>query len=218
MTLRTPVDLLFRARGSGRSFHFTLQSRGVLLPQYGRGAHEVIGDHPETYPSTDAVGPAVATTPETMSTFDHANAAFAPHAPALPAAEPSLSFMGAPRWRFAAWPGQDDASDAAHHGGLFIRRGGKAAIARRQVRGATKDRDVPIERGRPQRHVGGPRVMDLVGSNDLMLGFLNRDEFAEFGRLRDLPLPNRFGVRFEDAQDFVAHMRITAQQTGAGLI
>lgn len=51
-----------------------------------------------------------------------------------------------------------------------------------------------------------------------MLGFLNRDELAEFGRLRDLALPNRFGVRFEHAEDFVAHMRIAAKQAGAGLI
>jgi len=149
----------------------------------------------------------VATAPQAVPLFDHTDAAFAADAPALAAPKPSLSLMGAPRRRFAARPGQDDASDAARHGRVFILGRGEAAIARGNVRCATKHRDVPIERGDPQRHVRGPRRMDLVRSNDLMLGFLNRHELAEFRRLRDLPLPNGFGVRFEDAEDFVGRLR-----------
>ena len=84
--------------------------------------------------------------------------------------------------------------------------------------GAIKDRDMSIQRRRPQRHVGGPPVVDLVGGDDLMLGFLNRDELAEFGGLRDLAFPNGFRVRFEDAEHFVGHVRIAAEQAGASLL
>ena len=76
MTVRKPMNLLFRARGSDWSFRFTVSitrrsDAEVLSPR----AHEVVGDDPETDPSTDAVGPAVATAPETMSTFEHTDSA-----------------------------------------------------------------------------------------------------------------------------------------------
>jgi len=51
---------------------------------------------------------------------------------------------------------------------------------------------------RPQRHVRRPRGMNLIRGDDLMFGFLDRDELAEFGRLRNLALPNGLGMRFKD--------------------
>lgn len=38
-------------------------------------------------------------------------------------------------------------------------------------------------------HVGRAAVVHLVGGDDLMLGFLDRHEFAEFRRLGDLAFP-----------------------------
>ena len=58
----------------------------------------------------------------------------------------------------------------------------------------------------------GRRGMDLVRRDDLMLAFLNRDELAELGGLGDLALANRFGVRLEDAEHFVGHVRVAAEQ------
>ena len=57
--------------------------------------------------------------------------------------------------------------------------------------------------------------MDGIRRDDLMLAFLDRDELAKLGWLRDLALPNRFGVRFKDAEDFVRHVRVAAEQTRA---
>ncbi len=59
--------------------------------------------------------------------------------------------------------------------------------------------------------------MDLISRDDLMLAFLNGDELAKLCRLRDLALPNRFGVWLKDAQHFVRHVRVAAEQSRAGL-
>ena len=50
--------------------------------------------------------------------------------------------------------------------------------------------------------------MDLVGSHDLMFGFLNGHQVPELVRFRDLAFADRRGVRFEEAQDFVGNVRV----------
>ena len=102
----------------------------------------------------------IATAPQTVPSFDHTDPAFAPDAPALASAKPSLSFVCASCRRLPSWSGQDHASDAAPHGGVFILRRGKAAIARRDVRWAIEQGDVPIQRRGPQRHVRRTPVVD----------------------------------------------------------
>src|SRR5205814_9949038 len=114
----------------------------------------------------------VATAPQAMPSFDHPDTAFASDTPALPAPKPSLSFMRAPRRCFPSGPRQDNASHPAAGGRLFIGGRGESTITSSDVRGTIEHRDMPIQRGRPQRHVGRTSVVHLVGGDDLMLGFL----------------------------------------------
>lgn len=142
-----------------------------------RGAHQVIRNDAEADPSSRAVRAVIATAPQAVPSFDHADAAFAADAPALSAPKPSLSFMRAPRRRFPSGPRPDDASHAPLHGRVFVLGRGKVSVAGGDVWWAVKQRDMAIERRHPQRHVGGSPLVYLVGRDDLMLRFLNRARF-----------------------------------------
>ena len=106
---------------------------------------------------------------------------------------------------------QDHASDTAVSGGPFVGRRTEAAITGGQIRSTTEDRLMSIQRRCPQRDVGWPRRMDLVGGHDLMFGFLNGHQVPELVRFRDLTFADRHGVPFEEAENFVGHVRVPAQ-------
>src|SRR6266545_5718006 len=152
----------------------------------------------------------IATAAQAMATFEHTDAAFAPDAPALAAAEPVLALIGPPRRRLRAATRQDHASDTPSRRGLFVGRRAEPTITSGQIRGTTEDRPMAIQRRCPQGDVGGPRRMDLVGGHDLMFRFLNGDQRAKLVGFRDLALANRRGVRLEDAQHFVGRVRVAA--------
>ena len=153
-----------------------------------------------------------------MSPFDHTDAAFAADAPALAPTKPPLPFVRASRRGLPSWSGQDDPPHATLHRRLFVLGRRESAIASRDIRGPIEDREVPIQRRRPQRHIGGPSFVHLVRRDDLMLGFLNRHELAEFRGLGDLAFANGFCVRLEDAQDLVGDVCITTEQARTGLV
>ena len=152
----------------------------------------------------------VATAVESVSAFEHTDAAFTADAPPLPATEPALAFIRASRGRFGAAPRQDHTSDATVDGGFFIASGCESAITGGQIRRAAEDRLMAIQRRRPQGDVGRSSRMDLVRRDDLMFRFLNGDQLAKLVGFGDLALADRLGVRFEDAQDFVGRMRVAA--------
>ena len=135
-----------------------------------------------------AVFTMVATAVESVPAFEHTDAAFTADAPALPATEPALAFIRASRGRLRTSPRQDHPSDATVGGGLFIARGCESTITGGQVRRATDDRAMPIERGRPQRGICRARGVHLVARNDLMLRFLDGNQLPKFIGRRDLPL------------------------------
>src|ERR1700680_112090 len=122
----------------------------------GRDVHQIVSDHTEADPAVHAVDAMVATAAKAMATFEHTDAAFAPDAPALAAAEPVLALIGTPRGRLGTATRQDHASDTAVGGGLFVGRRAEGAIAGGQIRRAAEDRLMPIQRRRPQGDVGRP--------------------------------------------------------------
>ena len=149
MTAREAVLLPIRAAGSLSDRFISSSSLcGGPRVQEGRGAHQIVGDDAEPDPASDAVRAMVATASQAMPTFEHTDAAFAPDAPALAAAEPALSFMRASRRRFAPGRGKITRRTPRVSGRVFILGRGKAAIARGKIRRAAEDRDVPIERRR----------------------------------------------------------------------
>ena len=87
----------------------------------------------------------VATAVESVSPFEHTDAAFAADAPPLPATEPALVFIRASRGRLRAAPRQDHAPDASVRGGPFVGGRAEAAIGSRDIRCAAKDHLMPIE-------------------------------------------------------------------------
>src|SRR4029453_5728089 len=115
-----------------------------------------------------------------MPSFDHADASFAAHAPALPTPEPSLPLMGAPRWRFSSGPRQDDALYSPHNGRLFVLRRREPPIASGDPWRTLKNRDVPIQRWRPQRRAGRPAPVPLVGGNNPVLRISIRPDVSHF--------------------------------------
>jgi hypothetical protein len=120
----------------------------------GRDVHEVVRDDAEADPPVHAVFAMVATAVESVSTFEHTDAAFTADAPPLTPTEPALAFVGVPRRRLRATTRQHDSADAAIRRRLFVGRRAEAAIPRREIRGASEDPQVPIQGGGPQGHVG----------------------------------------------------------------
>ena len=57
--------------------------------------------------------------------------------------------------------------------------------------------------------------MHRVRGDDLMLALLDRHELAEFGRLRDLALPNGFGVRLEYAEYLLGDVCVSTEEPRA---
>ena len=159
--------------------------------QEGRGAHQIVCNDTEPDPASGAVRAMIPTASQAMPSLEHTDTAFAADAPALSAAKPPLSLIGAPRRGFPTGPRQHDAADAARQRRVFILGRGEAAVRRREIRRAAEDRHVPIERGCPQRHISGSCRVDFVRRDDLMLGFLNCHELAEFCGLRNFAFPDR---------------------------
>ena len=104
MTARARVLSCDRAAGS-LTDRFILSFVSMRWPARSRKvahAHQIVGDDAEPDPAVHAVGAMVATAAQAMTSFEHTDAAFAADAPALPATEPSLPFMRAPRRRLRA--------------------------------------------------------------------------------------------------------------------
>ena len=100
-----------------------------------RGAHQVVCDDAEPDPASGAVRAMISTASQTMSSLEHTDSAFAPDTPALTAAEPTLSFVRAPRRGFPSRSRQNHSSDTAYQRRVFVFRGSKAAIGGGQIRG-----------------------------------------------------------------------------------
>ena len=134
-----------------------------------------------------AVDAMIATASESMSPFDHTDAPFAPHAPPLAASKPRLAFIRTSGRRFRPAPRQDHPADAAVGRRLFIGGGAEAAIAGGEMRRAAEDGLVPIQGRGPQDDIGRSSRMHLIGGDDLMFRFLERDRLPNSVGFEILP-------------------------------
>src|SRR5919197_709557 len=189
------------------SFHRSVYPLS-LRPRERRRAHQVIGDDAESHPSLHPVEAMVATAVQSVASFQYADPSFRADTPSLAPTKPALTFMGAARRRLRPTPRQDHSSHTPLERVLFIARRTESAIAGREIRRPPKHLMMLIERARPQRDVRGPLRVHFVGGHDVVLRFLDRDQLAKLLRFGDLSFPDRFRVRFEDAQHFVRHMRV----------
>ena len=176
----------------------------------GRDVHEIVGDDTEADPAVHAVFTMVATAVESVSAFEHADAAFTAGAPPLPATEPALAFKRTSRRRFRATPRQDHTSNAAIDRRLLIGRRAEAAIAGGQARCATEDGLMTIEGRRPQGRISRSPRMHLIGGDDLMFRFLNGHQRAKLVGRSDFAFADRFCMRLEEAQELVGHVGVPA--------
>lgn len=145
MTAQTSIARPSSGRTAVRSCQFITSLRGRPRAEERRDTHQIVRDDAKADVADRAVHAVIATAAQAVPTFDHTNPAFAADAPALAATKPALAFMRAAGRCLATGPRQDDTSDAALHGRRFVRCRSKAAIARREVRGTVKQRQVPIE-------------------------------------------------------------------------
>src|SRR4029450_8143116 len=133
-------------------------------------------------------------------------------------AEPWLTFMAAPGRRLPAAPRQDDASHTPLNRRLFVPGRAEAAVAGGQIWRPTADGLMPLQGRYPQRDVGRTPRMNVERGHDLMFRFLNGHQVSELVRFSDLAFANRHRVPFEEAEDFVGDVRVTAEDARAGLI
>src|SRR5437879_2237602 len=98
------------------------------------GQHkQVIGEHSQPDPPLHPAGAAVAAPPQSMSTFQCADASFAASAPAQSCARSA-------RARLPRLAGQDDVPDAAVRCRAFITSRREAAVGDRELRGVLEQR------------------------------------------------------------------------------
>src|SRR5262245_22888569 len=174
----------------------------------GTGEHEqVIGEHPQPHPPLHPAGASVATPPQSVTTFQCADASFAACAPAQSCARARLPRLAR----------QDDVPDTAILRRALIAPGSAGAVSDGQVRGVIEQRDVPIQARRPERACRLAARADLVVSDELRLGLLVLHEPAELGRLGQLALSDDLGVRLEETDHLARKARIATENPGAGL-
>jgi hypothetical protein len=169
MTGREPYSYPSNGRLAVRSFRSPSSLRGGPRVQERSGAHQVIRNDAETDPAGHAVCVSIETSSQTMPSFDHTDASFAADTPALSAPEPALPLVDAPSWCFPPRPGQDDPSHPAGDRRLFVLRRRESPIAGRELRRTVEDRDVAIQRRRPQGRVGRTTVVHVVRGDNLVL-------------------------------------------------
>src|SRR2546425_11704890 len=111
----------------------------------------------------------VATSTESMSAFQDADAPYRANTPVLSATEPALPLVGASCGRLRSAPRQYASADPAFLRGLLIARRAEAAIGYRQIGRTAKDRVMAIECGCPQGDVRRSRVVHVITRDNLML-------------------------------------------------
>src|SRR5215470_1539574 len=148
------------------------------------GEHEqVIREDPQPDPPLHPAGASVPTSPESVTTFQCADASFAAGAPAQRCARNT-------RARLPRLARQDDVPDTAILRRALIIPGREPAVGHRQARRVIEQRNVSIQAGRPQGPLRLAALADLVVGDELSLGLLDLHEPAELGRLGQLALAN----------------------------
>src|SRR2546426_22398 len=77
---------------------------------------------------------------------------------------------------------------------------------------------VALEGRPPQLAVRHAHRTDRVVGDELVLGLLDLHELAELRELARLALADRFGVRLDEAQDFVGIVNVPRQDPGPRLL
>ena len=93
-----------------------------------RDVHQIVGDDTEADPSVHAVFAMVAAAVESVSAFEHTDAAFTADTPPLSPTEPALAFVRASRRRLGATTREHHSANAPFGRRPFVRRRTEAAI------------------------------------------------------------------------------------------
>jgi len=133
---------------------------------------QIVGEDAEPDPSLHSGRPSVPAPPQPVATLERADAAFTAGAPTERRASGSRALL--PR---LAW--QDDVSDAAVVRRALVAARGKAAVGDGQVRSMVKERDVAIERRRPEGAFRLASLTHLVVGDELRFGLLDLHEAPE---------------------------------------
>src|ERR1035441_8988566 len=179
---------------------------------------EVIADHTEPDPALHAALPLVAAAVEPVAALHHADAPFTTGPPFLAVAEPGFLLFPLPFGALGVAIGNADPLDTLFVRRLFIAGGVEARVARDQARDASQLLLVRLDSRNQQGRVAGSLLINFITSDDLILRFLDLHHLAELGGFARLALPDDFGARLEDADQFLGHVCIATEDPRTGLL
>src|SRR5271165_2588399 len=165
--------------------------RGLLFqgPAY---VDEVVGDDAEPDPALHSGVAFVAAAVEAVSALGDADASLASGAPFLALAKPALLLLALARGALGGAIGNAHALDALGFGRPLVVSGIECGVRRHEARNASEPRLVDVDGADQKVAIAGPPVIDFIGGDDLVFGFLQFHRFAELGRLAGLAFADDF--------------------------
>src|ERR1700736_6771762 len=195
-------------------------SGGVAAANRARAFHqhpEIVTHHAPTDPASHAVHATITAARQTVAALEHADASLAADSPPLPAAKPALPLLGRLLGLQFAERRNAHFFDPLLLGCALVGGRPKAPVCGQQMRRPAKGADVGLNRRHYQRLVLRTLVVYLIIDHVLILGFLDLEQLAKFGRLGRFTLANRFGVRLEQAEELVGIMRVIVKDARLSL-
>ena len=159
-----------------------------------------IGDDAESDPAPDAVRSFVERSAQPVAAFENADTTFTAGAPFLKLFEPTLLLPLFACSAFGVVAGNRDLANSHLLGFGFVRGREESGICGHELRYTSELFDVFLQTSYQLGSVSRPLLAHLVMRDDLVLGLLNQDQFAELIGLMRLALADHLGVRLEDAE------------------
>src|SRR5438132_1327277 len=177
----------------------------------------IVRDHAQAHPTLHPGIPAIATTIQSVASFEHANATFHSRSPLMAASEGALLLMSS---SFGALCGAVRNRNLLHtHLAQFclVARGVEPCVTSHQLRNTPELLFVFLHRRHQEVGIIGPLGEHLVMGDDLILRFLNLDHLPELGRLARFPLADHFRARFKYTHQFPRYMDVSTQHASSAL-
>src|SRR6266496_4002391 len=178
---------------------------------------EIVGDYAEPDPALHSVVTLVSAAIETIAPFHDADAALAAGPPFLAVAEPTLLLLALAFGALGRTIGNAHAFDAHRLCSCLVPARVEGGVCCDQSRNPSQPGLVSGDGWDQQVRIVGSPSIDLIVDDDLILGFLQLGDLAEFVGLAGLALANDLGGRLEQAENLALDMRVAVEDAGAGL-
>src|SRR5580692_6384660 len=189
-----------------------------LYRETGTDLDQIVGDNPEPYPTLHPFEATVATTIQSVATFQHTDASFTSRPPFLSGAEPPPPLQLPPFFAMRAAVGNRHPRYAHFLNLLLIGMRVEAGIGR-HYSGHAPEAPLMFLDGWHQQFLIARAVGEYsIVRDDLVLGFLHFHQLAELRGLAQLPLPNNLRMRLEHADQLPRKTSDPFENTRSGLL